>query len=201
MKGLLVVLSGPSGSGKGTVVNQLAAKDGYSLSVSITTRKPRAGEVDGRDYFFTTREEFESLMARNALLEHAEYVNNYYGTPLEYVENQIAKGAVVILEIEVIGALQVKEVFPDAILIFLIPPTISELRQRLTSRNTEDAATIESRLEKAKEEVAMVDKYDYIVINDTVDAAVRQVEEIITVERLKSTNCASVINHFLEVIC
>jgi len=201
MKGLLVVLSGPSGSGKGTVVDQLTAKDGYSLSVSITTRKPRKGEVDGRNYFFATRQEFELLMATNALLEHAEYINNYYGTPRKYVNEQIASGEVVILEIEVMGALQVKEVFPDALLIFMMPPTLAELRRRLTDRNTEDPATIESRLEKAKEEVAMVDNYDYIVINDTVDAAVRQVEEIIAVERSRPTNCVSVVNHFLEVVC
>jgi len=192
----LVIISGPSGSGKGTVVKELDPEKGYARSISVTTRKPREGEVDGRDYFFTTEDEFHKMRAENALLEHFFYVNNYYGTPKGYVEEQIAKGKVVVLEIEVYGALQVKEKFPEAVLIFLLPPTYSELERRLTNRGTEDAVTIEARLKKALEEVPFIDRYNYLVINDDVAAAVDKIDSIVMAERLRPKRCSAEIYEF-----
>jgi len=186
-QGLLIVVSGPSGAGKGTVVKQLAQNENYALSISATNRTPRVGELNGREYFFVSHFEFEELINGNNLLEHAEYNGNYYGTPLKYVQHQIADGKVVILEIEVVGGLQVKEKFPDAALIFLAPPSMDELKRRLVYRNTEDMETINSRLQIASWEFAQAEKYDYFVINDTVDTAVDHINAIVTAERLKST--------------
>lgn len=181
------MISGPSGAGKGTVVKQLIQDDTYALSISVTTRQPRTGEENGKEYFFTTREDFEKLISENNLLEHATYVNNYYGTPRKYVEEQIAMGKVVLLEIEVEGALQVKEKFPDAVLIFIAPPSLEELERRLVGRNTEDAKVVAYRLEKARIELGLVNHYDYIVVNDQVNLAVDKINAIATVERLKPT--------------
>jgi len=185
MSGLLVVISGPSGAGKGTIVKQLIQEDTYALSISATTRQPRIGEAHGREYFFTTREDFEKLRDDDNLLEHTIYLGHYYGTPFKYVKEQIANSNVVILEIEVDGALQVKEKFPDAVLIFITPPSLEELEHRLVERGTEDAATIKSRLEKAKMEMQLTDRYDYIVVNDIVDLAVEKINAIVTAERLQ----------------
>ena len=198
MEGMLVIISGPSGSGKGTVVKQLCPENGYALSISLTTRKPREGEVHGRDYFFTTEEDFGKMREENALLEHAVYVGNYYGTPRAYVEQQIKLGKIVVLEIEVYGALQVKEKFPAAVLIFLMPPNLPELERRLVNRGTEDAVTIESRLKKALEELPLVDRYNYIVINDIVPDAVAKIDAIVTAERMKPTRCKAEISNFIE---
>jgi len=198
MEGILLIISGPSGSGKGTVVKQLDAALGYARSISVTTRAPREGEVNGRDYFFTTEENFIQMRQENALLEHAVYVSNYYGTPRRYVEEQISEGKVVVLEIEVYGALQVKEKFPEAVLIFLMPPTINELSNRLKGRNTEDDVTIEARLKKSMEEIPFVDKYNYLVINDEVPLAVEKINAIVTAERLKPKRCKVEINAFTE---
>ena len=198
MEGILLIISGPSGSGKGTVVKQLDAALGYARSISVTTRAPREGEVNGRDYFFTTEENFIQMRQENALLEHAVYVSNYYGTPRRYVEEQISEGKVVVLEIEVYGALQVKEKFPEAVLIFLMPPTINELSNRLKGRNTEDDVTIEARLKKSMEEIPFVDKYNYLVINDEVPLAVEKINAIVTAERLKPKRCKVEINAFME---
>ena len=185
MEGMLVIISGPSGSGKGTVVKQLDPALGYAVSISVTTRKPREGEVHGRDYFFVSEDEFVRLRSEGALLEHYFYVGNYYGTPRYYVEEQISHGKIVILEIEVNGALQVKEKFPEAVLVFLMPPTLTELQRRLVNRATEDAVTIEDRLKKALVEIPLIDQYDYLVINDEVNKAVVKVDTIVKAERLK----------------
>ena len=152
-KGLLLVISGFSGAGKGTVMKRLLElHDEYSLSISATTRKPREGEADGREYFFKTVEEFEKMIAEDALIEHAQYVGNYYGTPKAYVEEQLDKGNNVILEIEIQGAMNVKRMFPDAVLMFITPPSAAELEKRLRGRGTEDETTIKARLSRAAEE-------------------------------------------------
>lgn len=156
-KGILVVVSGFSGAGKGTVMKRLMEKyDGYALSVSATTRKPRPGEEDGREYFFRTRDEFEKLIEEDALLEYARYVENYYGTPRSYVEEQLQAGRNVILEIEIQGAMKIKEKIPEALLVFVTPPTVEELERRLTGRGTETAQVIADRLARAGEEYHMV---------------------------------------------
>lgn len=181
MRGMLVIISGPSGSGKGTVVKNL----NYSLSISVTTRKRRPTEQHGVDYFFCTEEEFVFMRENNELLEHAAYVGQYYGTPRKYVEDQINLGKVVVLEIEVNGALQVKEKFPEAVLIFLVPPTMHELARRLAFRNTEDPLEVEDRMRRALLEVQLIDQYDYLVINDELSVAMNEIETIVTAEFLK----------------
>ena len=169
-KGLLIVLSGPSGVGKGTVRSALFNIPGHDLvySVSMTTRGPRIGEVDGREYFFVSHEEFEKRIEENKFLEYAEFVNNYYGTPLDKVEELLEAGKEVVLEIEVQGALQVREKMKDAVFIFIVPPTMQDLYDRLHSRGTEPEEVVHARCEKAKREVNLAYLYDYIVVNDTV---------------------------------
>jgi len=196
MEGLLVVISGPSGAGKGTVVKHLAPQNGYAFSVSATTRNPRPGEVEGKDYFFTTNDEFQKLIAEDNLLEHAEYVGNFYGTPRKYVENQIIKGKTVLLDIDVVGALQVKQKFHDAVLVFLMPPTLHELEQRLTGRNTEETSIVELRLKKAVEELSLIHNYDYLVINDNISATVDQISAIVMAEKLKPSRNQKIIKNF-----
>ena len=196
MEGMLVIISGPSGSGKGTVVKRLDPAYGYAVSISVTTRKPRSGEIHGRDYFFITEDEFVRLRTENELLEHFAYVGNYYGTPKFYVEEQIALGKVVVLEIEVNGALQVKEKFPEAVLVFLMPPTLIELQTRLVNRATEDAVTIEARLKRTLEEIPLIDQYDYLVINDKIDEAVANVNAIVAAERLRPHRNQKIIQDF-----
>jgi len=181
MKGMLVIISGPSGSGKGTVVKNLQ----YSLSISVTTRKKRDGEQEGVDYFFRTEEEFSKMRENNELLEHAQFVGKSYGTPRKYVEDQIDLGKVVVLEIEVNGALQVKEKFPNTVMIFLMPPTMKELEGRLERRNTEDAMEIDDRMSRAREEIKLIDRYDYLVINDDLNIAMQEIETIVNAEYLK----------------
>ena len=195
-KGMLVIISGPSGSGKGTVVSQL--KNDYALSISVTTRAPRPGEQDGTDYFFRTEEEFFALRENNELLEHAVYVGKYYGTPRKYVEEQIDLGNVVVLEIEVNGALQVKKKFPDAVLVFLIPPTLNELARRLAFRATEDALEIEDRLRRALEEIELIPHYDYLVINDNLPAVVDEISNIVNAEALKPNRCKNLVDAFIK---
>lgn len=182
-QGIQIVLSGFSGAGKGTVVKALLGKyDDYAISISATTRKPRAGEVEGIHYFYKTREEFEVMIAGNQLMEYANYVGNYYGTPSEYVELQKQKGKDVILEIELQGAMQIKKNYPETSMIFLTPPNAEELKRRLTKRGTEDKNVIASRLARAYEESASMEDYDYIVINDTVEECVEQIHTIIQAE-------------------
>lgn len=178
-QGTLLVVSGFSGAGKGTVIKELLKEhDNYSLSISATTRKPREGEQDGREYFFKTKEEFEDMISRGRFLEHAQYVNNYYGTPRDYVEEQIKANRNVILEIESVGALNVKKIFPEAVLVFITPPDADELEKRLRGRGTEDEDTIIARLRKAAKESEGVEKYDYIVINDTVKECAVCIDDI-----------------------
>lgn len=193
-KGMLIIISGPSGSGKGTVVKKLDPQKGYALSISMTTRSPRDGEVNGRDYFFTTKDEFIKIKNEDGFLEHAEFVGNLYGTPKSYVLEQIDNGKNVILEIDVNGALQIKEIFKNCILIFLVPPTFEELELRLTSRNTEDVETIKRRLIRAKSEISLLEKYDYLVINDTVDNAVKLIDNIVVAEGLRPEKCKAEIS-------
>lgn len=187
-KGLLIVLSGPSGVGKGTVRKALFERDDHNLvySISMTTRKPRVGEVDGKDYFFVSKDEFEKRISENRFLEYAEFVGNYYGTPIDKVKEQIAKGNEVVLEIEVQGALQVREKIKDAVFVFIAPPSLESLYARLRGRGTESEEVIKERIEKAKKEIDLAYKYDYIVINDTVDNAADRIMAIIRAEHAKT---------------
>ena len=178
-KGVLTVISGFSGAGKGTVVKELVRKYQYGLSISATTRSPREGEVDGREYFFKTREEFEQMIREDALIEYARYVDNYYGTPKDYVMQQLEQGKDVILEIEMQGALHVREVFDDVNLIFLTPPSAAVLEERLRGRGTETEEVICKRLNRAKEECDYMAQYDYIVVNDDLDRCVEQMHQLI----------------------
>ena len=177
--GVLSVISGFSGVGKGTIVKKLVEKEGYALSISATSRAPRQGEVHGREYFFLTREEFHSMIENDGLIEWAEYVNNFYGTPREYVEERLAGGKDVILEIEPQGALKVKAQYPEAVLIFIVPPNAKELANRLIGRGTEEIETIKKRLKRAAEETSFIENYEYIVINDDLEDAVSDIHHII----------------------
>lgn len=192
--GMLIIISGPSGSGKGTVVKTLVPDDRYAISISMTTRTPRTGEVHGKDYFFCSEEEFQKNREDGEFLEHAVFCRNYYGTPRSYVNEQIKQGKAVILEIDVNGALQVRDKFESSILIFLVPPTLEELSQRLINRNTENKETIEDRLRRAKEEIELIDKYDYLVINDEISKAANRINSIVDVERLKPCRNKFIIN-------
>lgn len=179
-KGILIVVSGFSGAGKGTLMKKLVEEyEGYALSISATTRDPRPGEEDGREYFFLTREEFEQRIADDALIEYAQYCGNYYGTPKDYVEKQMALGRDVILEIEIQGALAVRKQYPDAILLFVTPPSAEELRRRLSGRGTETAEVIEERLRRAVEEAQGIEEYDYILINDDLETCVKEFHAIV----------------------
>ena len=184
-KGLLLIISGFSGTGKGTVINRLTSiyKDSYALSVSATTRNPREGEKDGIDYYYKTVEEFELMIANNELIEHARYVNNYYGTPKKYVEEMLDDGKNVILEIEIQGALDVKKKHPESVLIFLLPPNVSELERRLRMRGSENDDIISQRLLQAVREVESAYKYDYIVVNDDIDRCCEAIETIVDAEK------------------
>ena len=200
-KGILTVLSGFSGAGKGTVLRRLLEKyDNYALSISATTRGPREGEENGREYFFKTREEFEKMIAKDELIEYAMYVNNYYGTPKAYVQEQLAEGKDVILEIEVQGALKVKEKFPDTPLIFITPPTASELKRRLTDRGTESPEVVEERMETAAKESRFMESYDYIILNerDRLEECVEAVHGVNLAEHEKSTRNQAFIDHMKE---
>lgn len=180
-KGILIVVSGFSGAGKGTLVKKLIEEyEGYALSISATTRQPRPGEEDGREYFFLQKEQFERKIAENGLIEYACYCENYYGTPREYVEQQLADGKDVILEIEIQGALKIKKQYEDALLLFVMPPSAEELRRRLEGRGTETKEVIDKRMRRAAEEAEGIEAYDYIVINDDLTICVRQLHEIIT---------------------
>ncbi len=202
-RGLLIVLSGPSGVGKGTVCRALREEEDNNLqySVSATTRKPREGEVEGIHYFFKSREEFERMIEQKELLEHAEFVGNYYGTPVEWVRETLENGQDVILEIEVQGAFQVKELLPEAVFLFLAPPSLQELRNRLIGRGTESEEVIKQRLLVAREEIELMDAYDYVVTNDEVDKAIDRIKAIVTAEHCKRERVASLYKKaMMEVI-
>ncbi len=186
-RGLLIVFSGPSGVGKGTVRQEIFSKPDHKFeySVSMTTRAQRPGEVDGKDYFFRSREEFEELIRNGQMLEYAEYVGNYYGTPLTYVNETLDKGIDVFLEIEVQGALQVKKKVPDAVFIFLTPPDLNELQERLVGRGTDSEEVIAQRIERAREEIALMSEYDYAIVNDEVPLAAERVKRVIEAEHFR----------------
>ena len=186
-RGILLVLSGFSGSGKGTVVKEVMKKysDTYALSISATSRQPRPGERDGIEYFFKTREEFEEMIAKDELVEYAQYVSNYYGTPKAYVEEQLAAGKDVILEIEIQGALKIKKKFPDTLLLFMTPPSAGELKDRLVGRGTEAMDVVESRLARAVEEAQGIEEYDYLIVNDDLDECVERFHQIVSNEHYR----------------
>ncbi len=197
-KGKLVVISGFSGAGKGTIVKQLIERYGYSLSVSATTRAPREGEVDGKDYYFKTTDEFLSLVDYNGLIEWTKYVDNYYGTPRKFVEDELAAGKTVILEIEVKGAANIKAQYPDAVLLFLTTKDVDTLRGRLRKRGTETDEVIEKRIKRAAEESELMDNYDYIVVNDDLEECIDTVHSIIISDYYKTENMAEFIKTIRE---
>lgn len=199
-RGLLIVLSGPSGVGKGTVRAAVFANNQfqYVYSVSATTRAQRPGEVDGKDYYFVSREEFETMIQNEDLLEYAEYVGNYYGTPIQKIEENLAAGHDVFLEIEVQGAMKVKERMPEGIFIFLAPPNLEELESRITGRGTDAAHVIQERMATAKEEIELMQHYDYVVVNDQVQHAVDKINAIIQSEHLKVERVVDQIRHNME---
>lgn len=186
-KGKLFVISGPSGTGKGTICKELIKSENIRLSVSMTTRGPREGEVHGVNYYFTSREEFILKIDEGGFLEHAEVFGNFYGTPKKEVLERLDEGIDVILEIDVQGALQIKEVYPDAILVFILPPSLTELRSRLEGRGTETQDVVERRLGEAVKEISFAGQYDYAVVNDQLEEAVENVKSIITAEHFRVT--------------
>ncbi len=187
-RGILFVLSGASGVGKGTVLSYvLSQDDNLYFSVSWTTRNQRKGEINSKDYYFKTREEFINELETTGFLEHAEFVGNYYGTPRSAVEEQLAAGNDVILDVERIGAFQVKELMPEAVLVQLVPPNLSKLRQRLLKRGTDALDVIGKRLERAKEDMAYYKKFDYVIVNDDLATAVDDLESVLRAERLRTT--------------
>ncbi len=197
--GILVVVSGFSGAGKGTLMKELLKRyDNYALSISATTRSPREGETDGREYFFVTEERFKDMMEKEELIEYAQYVNHYYGTPKEYVLNQMKMGKDVILEIEIQGALKVKKRFPAAILIFVMPPSGEELKRRLIGRGTENMDVINARLRRAAEEAEGMEAYDYILINDKIDTCVEEMHQMIQVQHNRASNNMAFLAHIRE---
>lgn len=195
-KGKLIVISGPSGAGKSTVVfKAIEGRSDICFSTSVTTRKPRPNEVDGREYFFVEPDRFKEMVANDELLEHAEYVANNYGTPRAYVEQKLDAGIDVLLDIEVQGARQVNEKMPEAVKIFIIPPSMAALRRRLENRGTDTARAIEARLVRARQEYAEADFYDYIVINDDADRAAAELAAIMTAEHCKAAGRAELLKN------
>lgn len=198
-RGLLIVLSGPSGVGKGTVRQAIFEREGnaFEYSISMTTREKRVGEIEGVDYFFRSRTEFEDKIKKGDMLEYAEYVGNYYGTPLDYVNETLEKGIDVFLEIEVQGAMQVKSKVREGVFIFLAPPDLDELRARIVGRGTDALSVIDKRMQVAKEEIEMMANYDYVVVNDQVDAAVDRIKAIIATEHYRVDR---VIGRYLKMV-
>lgn len=198
-KGILLILSGFAGSGKGTIVKELTKRyDNYALSVSATTRLPRPGEEDGRDYFFRTRDEFERMIDADELLEHAEYVGNYYGTPKKYVEEMLNAGRDVILEIEQQGALLVKEKCPDAALMFVMPPSVKEVYNRLKKRGTETEEVIMKRMRQGANEAHVIEKYDFLIINDDLETCIEEVHNTVQCAKAATSRNRDVINSVIK---
>ncbi|NLX65096.1 MAG: guanylate kinase [Clostridiaceae bacterium] len=198
--GLLVVISGPAGVGKGTIVRKMLEKDPrFVLSVSATSRSPRPNESEGKSYYYKTREQFEEMIKNNELIEWVEYCGNYYGTPRDFVCDEIKKGNVVILEIEVDGALNVKRLFPDCVLCFVIPPDFEELEKRLRGRGTDTEEAITRRLARAKEEFKYLEEYDYLILNDCIDNATERFFSIIQAEQMRTKRNQSLINRFKNI--
>lgn len=199
-KGILAVISGFSGAGKGTIMKELIKRYDYFLSVSATTRRPRDGEVDGKDYYFHTKEEFQQMIDRGELVEWAEYVGNFYGTPKKRVEEQLNQGRDVLLEIEMQGGMLVKQQFPDSLLIFISPPSAEVLKERLADRGTESPEEIERRLQRAAEEVKYMKDYDYIIVNDDLEDAINKVNDLIRYDHYKACNSAHLIKKMEQEI-
>lgn len=202
-EGLLIVISGFSGAGKGTLMKRLIEDyQNYALSISMTTRPPRQGEVEGREYFFATREQFEEKIAQDGFIEYASYCGNYYGTPRAYVESQLAAGKDVILEIEIQGAMKIKEKYPDALLLFVMPPSAKALYSRLTRRGTETEEVIQKRLSRAAEESVGIEGYDYVMINDDLEQCVRQLHQLLQDSHLAPVEEYKPVHHieFIEEI-
>ena len=198
-QGILVVVSGFSGAGKGTLMKELLSRyEDYALSVSATTRQPREGEKDGVEYFFVSKEQFQQMIEEHKLIEYAQYVNHYYGTPKEYVEKKMAEGKDVILEIEIQGALKIKKQFPEALLLFVTPPSAEELKNRLVGRGTETMDVIESRLARAVGEAEGMEAYDYLVVNDVLDECVEEVHHLILGEHRRVSRNIDRINEMRE---
>ena len=198
-KGVLIILSGPSGSGKDTVLNELVkVMDDVKISISMTTREKRDGETDGVHYYFVSREYFEKRISENKMLEYAEYANNFYGTPKDPVDEMLSSGKSVILKIEVQGAEKIRNIYPDVISIFLMPPSMNALEARLRGRNSEDEEVIQHRLVIAEEEIKRASEYDYIVINDTVENAVGGIKTIINAEKSKTIRNKNIISEVIN---
>ena len=198
-EGLLIVLSGPSGTGKGTLVKEIIRdNDQIRLSISVTTRKPRVGEIDGQSYSFVSKEKFMQMAADGELIEWVEYCGNLYGTPEKFVLDTIKKGIDVVFELEVEGAQRVSEKYPQSVMIFIVPPSFEELRRRIVKRGTENEAEIEKRLMRAHEEMAYINNYEYIVVNDKVEEAAESIIGIIKSEKLKIVRNSSIINDLQE---
>ena len=198
-QGVLAVISGFSGAGKGTVMKALLeGYDQYALSISATTREPRPGEQNGREYFFVSEPEFEEMIKKGALIEYARYVNHYYGTPRAYVESKLAEGKDVLLEIEIQGALKVKEQFPEALLVFLVPPSAAELKERLSGRGTETEEVIEKRLKRAAEEAEGMTSYEYILVNDKVEDCTARLHALIQSQHYRTSACRELIRRMEE---
>ena len=197
-KGLLLVVSAPSGCGKGTILGEILKDDSFYYSISATTRAPREGEQDGVNYHFITKEEFEQRIAQGGMLEYAQYCGNYYGTPKKEVEQMRDAGRDVILEIEVEGAMKVRALCPDAVFLFIAPPSVEELRHRLNKRGTEAAEVIEERVSQASRELSYANRYDYIIVNGELEKAIQDFRTVVRAEKLRTKNgnkIDEVLNH------
>ena len=197
-KGILIVVSAPSGCGKGTILAEVLKNEKFFYSVSATTRSPRPGETDGVNYHFLSKEQFEGLIDRGGMLEYARYCDNYYGTPKDKVDEKLSEGKHVILEIEVQGAMQIREKCPEAVFVFIAPPSVETLRQRLLNRGTETPEVIEKRVSEAAHEISFAYRYDYVIVNDVLETAIDDFNSVIRAEELKTVNQKNIIDEVLK---